>query len=105
MNRFQFQTVPNIIAGLGTIQELFKILINGRYRRLLLVTDPGMLKQQSHLPVLDVIEYAGLEYVIYSGVQADAPDTAVLEAGTFAMQDKIDVVLCFGGVCSLRLTK
>lgn len=26
MNRFQFQTVPNIIAGLGTIQELFKIL-------------------------------------------------------------------------------
>ena len=26
MNRFQFQTVPNVIAGLGTIQELFKIL-------------------------------------------------------------------------------
>lgn len=38
MNRFQFQTVPNIIAGLGTIQELFKILKNGRYQRLLLVT-------------------------------------------------------------------
>ncbi len=56
MNRFQFQTVPNIIAGLGTIQELFKILKNGRYQRLLLVTDPGMLKQQLHLPILDIIE-------------------------------------------------
>ena len=42
MNRFQFQTVPNIIAGLGTIQELSSILKQGRYQRVLLVTDPGM---------------------------------------------------------------
>ena len=48
MNRFQFQTVPNIIAGLGTIQELSSILKQGRYQRVLLVTDPGMLQHQLH---------------------------------------------------------
>lgn len=105
MNRFQFQTVPNIIAGLGTIQELFKILKNGRYRRLLLVTDPGMLKEQLHLPILDIIESAGLEYVIYSDVQADPPDTVVLEAVAFAKQENIDVVLGFGGGSSMDVGK
>ena len=105
MNRFQFQTVPNIIAGLGTIQELFKILKNGRYQRLLLVTDPGMLKQQLHLPILDIIESAGLEYVIYSDVQADPPDTVVLEAAAFAKQENIDVVLGFGGGSSMDVAK
>ena len=105
MNRFQFQTVPNIIAGLGTIQELFKILKNGRYQRLLLVTDPGMLKQQLHLPILDIIESAGLDYVIYSDVQADPPDTMVLEAVAFAKQENIDVVLGFGGGSSMDVAK
>ena len=105
MNRFQFQTVPNIIAGLGTIQELFKILKNGRYRRLLLVTDPGMLKEQLHLPILDIIESAGLEYVIYSDVQADPPDTVVLEAVAFAKQENINVVLGFGGGSSMDVAK
>ena len=105
MNRFQFQTVPNIIAGLGTIQELFKILKNGRYRRLLLVTDPGMLKEHLHLPSLDIIESAGLEYVIYSDVQADPPDTVVLEAVAFAKQENIDVVLGFGGGSSMDVAK
>nr|WP_278357674.1 iron-containing alcohol dehydrogenase [Acinetobacter lwoffii] len=105
MNRFQFQTVPNIIAGLGTIQELFKILKNGRYQRLLLVTDSGMLKQQLHLPLLDIIESAGLEYVIYSDVQADPPDTVVLEAAAFAKQENIDVVLGFGGGSSMDVAK
>ncbi|MFZ0022929.1 iron-containing alcohol dehydrogenase [Acinetobacter sp.] len=105
MNRFQFQTVPNIIAGLGTIQELFKILKNGRYQRLLLVTDPGMLKQQLHQPILDILESAGLDYVIYSDVQADPPDTVVLEAAAFAKQENIDVVLGFGGGSSMDVAK
>ena len=105
MNRFQFQTVPSIIAGLCTIQELFKILKNGRYRRLLLVTDPGMLKQQLHLPILDIIESAGLDYVIYSDVQADPPDTVVLEAAAFAKQENIDVILGFGGGSSMDVAK
>src|SRR5690606_39419892 len=61
MDRFQFQTVPNIIAGLGAIQELSQILKKGRYERLLLVTDPGMFQHKLHLPILDIVEDAGLD--------------------------------------------
>ncbi|TQR64713.1 iron-containing alcohol dehydrogenase, partial [Acinetobacter sp. RF14B] len=79
MDRFQFQTVPNIIAGLGAIQELSQILKKGRYERLLLVTDPGMFQHKLHLPILDIVEDAGLNYAIYAQVQADPADTLILE--------------------------
>jgi alcohol dehydrogenase len=35
MNPFQFQTVPNIIAGLGSIQELKNVLLKNYHKALL----------------------------------------------------------------------
>lgn len=105
MNRFQFQTVPNIIAGLGTIQELSSILKQGRYQRVLLVTDPGMLQHQLHMPILEIIEDAGLDYAIYSDVQADPPEHVVLEAADFTKQENVDIVIGFGGGSSMDVAK
>lgn len=105
MNRFQFQTVSNIIAGLGTIQELSSILKQGRHQRVLLVTDPGMLQHQLHLPILEIIEDAGLDYAIYSDVQADPPEHVVLEAADFAKQENVDIVIGFGGGSSMDVAK
>lgn len=105
MNRFQFQTVPNIISGLGTIQELSSILKQGRYQRVLLVTDPGMLQHQLHLPILEIIEDAELDYAIYSDIQADPPEHVVLEAADFAKQENVDIVIGFGGGSSMDVAK
>lgn len=54
MNSFQFQTVPNIIAGLGSIQELKNVLTQKDYHKALLVTDAGMIQHQLHLPILKI---------------------------------------------------
>ncbi len=43
--------------------------------------------------------------MIYSDVQADPPDTVVLEAAAFAKQENIDVVLGFGGGSSMDVAK
>ncbi len=50
MSHFQFQTVPNIISGLGSIQELQNVLSSKSYRKLLLVTDAGMVKTNYTVP-------------------------------------------------------
>ena len=50
MSHFQFQTVPNIISGLGSIQELQNVLSSKAYRKLLLVTDAGMIKINYTVP-------------------------------------------------------
>ena len=56
MSQFQFQTVGNIISGLGSIQELTKILQQHQFKKVLLVTDRGMVQHQIHLPILDILE-------------------------------------------------
>ena len=53
MQHFQFQTVGNIISGLGSISELKTVLTEKNYKRLLLVTDAGILQQQLHQTILD----------------------------------------------------
>src|SRR5690606_36174250 len=105
MQSFQFQTVPNIIAGLGSIRELHQILQKGKYVRVLLVTDQGMIKQKLHQEILDIITDAGLDYTIYADVQADPPEHIVDNAVSFASQEQVDIVIGFGGGSSLDVAK
>lgn len=105
MSHFQFQTVSNIISGLGSIYELKQLLQQQSFKKLLLVTDAGMIKQQLHLPIIEILEMIRLDYVIYSSVQADPPEHIVLEAVQFAKNEKVDIVLGFGGGSSLDVAK
>lgn len=104
MNQFQFQTVPNIIAGLGSIQELRTILSQHDYQRfwsLML----AWFSTRLHLPILDILDQIGLETIIYSDIQADPPEHIVLEAVDFATQEQIDVIIGFGGGSSMDVAK
>ena len=105
MNQFQFQTVPNIISGLGSIQQLRGILTARPYQHLLLVTDAGMLKHQLHLPILEILEDLSLTYSIYSEVEADPSEQIVLNAVDYAKEQKVDIVLGFGGGALWMLQK
>jgi alcohol dehydrogenase len=105
MSHFQFQTVSNIISGLGSIYELKQLLQQQPYKKLLLVTDAGMIHQQLHLPIIEILETIQLDYVIYSSVQADPPEHIVLDAVQFAKNEKVDIVLGFGGGSSLDVAK
>lgn len=105
MSHFQFQTVPNIISGLGSIQELQNILSLKNYRKLLLVTDAGMVKNQLHRPILQILDSLNIEYVIYADVQADPPEQVVLDAANYAKQQNVDVIIGFGGGSSLDVAK
>ena len=105
MNQFQFQTVPNIISGLGSIQQLRGILTARPYQHLLLVTDAGMIKHQLHLPILEILEDLSLTYNIYSEVEADPSEQIVLNAANYAKQQKVDIVLGFGGGSSMDVAK
>lgn len=105
MSHFQFQTVPNIISGLGSIQELQNVLASKTYRKLLLVTDAGMIKNQLHRPILQILDTLKIEHVIYADVQADPPEQVVLDAANYAKQQNVDVIVGFGGGSSLDVAK
>ncbi|ENX41158.1 iron-containing alcohol dehydrogenase [Acinetobacter sp. NIPH 2100] len=105
MNPFQFQTVPNIISGLGSIQELKSVLTQQNYHKALIVTDAGMIQHQLHQPILKILEQINLNSIIYSDIQVDPPEHIVLEAVDFAKQENIDVIIGFGGGSSMDVAK
>ena len=105
MSHFQFQTVANIISGLGSIQELSNILKQKNYKKALIVTDAGMVQHDLHLPLLDILKQDQLDYEIYSDVQADPPEHIVLAAVEFAKKNQVDIVIGFGGGSSMDVAK
>lgn len=105
MRHFQFQTVANIISGLGSIQELHNILKIKNYKKLLLVTDAGMIQHHLHRPILEILEQLSLDYVIYSEVQADPAEDIILDAVSYAKREQVDVVIGFGGGSSMDVAK
>lgn len=105
MSQFQFQTVANIISGLGSIQELKTILKDRQFEKVLLVTDAGMIQQQLHQPIIELLELSRTAYVIFSDVQADPPEQVILSAVEFAKYHQVDAVLGFGGGSSLDVAK
>ncbi|WP_174492513.1 iron-containing alcohol dehydrogenase [Acinetobacter sp. Marseille-Q1623] len=105
MHHFQFQTVANIMSGLGSIQELHNILKIRNYKKLLLVTDAGMIQHHLHRPILEILEQLSLDYVIYSEVQADPAEDIILDAVSYAKLEQVDVVIGFGGGSSMDVAK
>ena len=105
MNQFQFQTTANIISGIGSIQQLATLIKDAQYKKILLVTDPGMLQHQLHVPILDIFQDVSVEYAIYADVQADPPEHIMLEAVAFAKQHQVDAIIGFGGGSSLDVAK
>lgn len=105
MHSFQFQTVTNIISGIGTIQQLANELNHPQFKKVLVVTDQGILDQQIHQPLLNILSAIPLEYVVYADVQADPPEQLILNAINFAKQQQVDAVIGFGGGSSLDVAK
>lgn len=105
MSSFQFQTVGNIISGLRSIQQLRNILEKNQYKKILLVTDAGMIQNQLHMTLLKIFEETHTPFVIFSDVQADPPEHVVLNAVEYAKTMGIDAVLGFGGGSSLDVAK
>ncbi|WP_151833668.1 iron-containing alcohol dehydrogenase [Acinetobacter ursingii] len=105
MSQFQFQTAARIISGLGSIQELKQIILENHYRKLLIITDAGMVQHPLHLPIIDILERLNITYSIYSNIQADPPEHIVLDAAEFAKKEKVDAILGFGGGSSMDVAK
>lgn len=106
MNGFEFQTVPLIINEPGASTRLGDIL-KDRFstRRLLVVTDPGIVGAGLLETPLAALEKAGVAVRVYDRIVADPPEAIILEAVQAARDHDADSVLGFGGGSSLDAAK
>jgi alcohol dehydrogenase class IV len=105
VNPFVFNTSPSIRFGPGVIDTLGEIAKERLGERILLVTDPGMIATGIVDRAVKALEGAGLAVTLFTKVEADPPETVVLEAAQVAKDGNATGVVAIGGGSSLDVAK
>lgn len=107
MTAFVFNTVAAIVSEPNVTHRLGELLAERfpAVRRPLIVTDAGFLRTGLlDLPKLS-LEQQDMHAAVFSGVRADPPEAAVLEAVDAARRHEADLVIGFGGGSSMDVAK
>lgn len=105
MTSFTFNTTKSVICEPGAIKRLGQIVKEQMGRKVLLVTDSGLIKAG----LLDVatksLNEAGVQFKLFDGVIADPPVSVVEAALAKARQAGVEGVVGFGGGSSMDVAK
>jgi alcohol dehydrogenase class IV len=106
INGFEFRTVPAIQVEWSGAQRLGQRLAE-RFaaRRLLLVTDAGLVKAGLIRPITADLEAAGFTVTVFDAVVADPPEAVLLDAVAQVRSEACDIVAGLGGGSSLDVAK
>jgi len=105
MTPFTFNTTASIRFGMGLVNELGRIAATALGRRILLVTDHGMVASGLVEKAEIALTNAGLEVMRYSDVVADPPEQVVLKGKEAALAFQATGIVGFGGGSSLDVAK
>lgn len=105
MNPFTFNTSPSIRFGAGSLAELGELARGRMGGRIVLVTDPGMIRTGIVERALASLRAAGVEATVFSKVEADPPEAVILQAVEEARAADAGGVVGLGGGSSLDTAK
>lgn len=105
MSGFTFNTTKSIICEPGALQRLGELSKLNIGTKVLLVTDPGLIKLGLIKDATDSLDKAGVKYEIFSDVIADPPAHIVEQACTIARDAQIEGVIGLGGGSSMDVAK
>jgi alcohol dehydrogenase class IV len=103
--RLLFNTTRSIIIERGAAARLAEQVESMGHRSVLLVTDAGVLATGLLAAVEAGFAQRGIALQVFSKVQADPPESVILEAVQAARQCTADCVIGFGGGSSLDAAK
>jgi len=105
LSRLLPDKIPLTFVGPGASLELCESIAHGHARRVLIVTDAGLVAAGIVGRITEALDSAGLDHVVYSGVEPD-PTFLQVEAGLEAFdREGCDVVLAVGGGSSMDASK
>lgn len=105
MQSFDYQLTTRLVFGPGRITQLGELAKEFAARRVLVVSDPGIIKAGHTQHGVDALQSAGLEVLVDDNV-GENPTTAHVEAGTkVAREFKPDLIVGLGGGSSMDCAK
>ncbi|MFT2089564.1 iron-containing alcohol dehydrogenase [Paraglaciecola sp. 2405UD69-4] len=102
---FTFNTTKSIVNEPNSSSELAHYCHTLNITKVLLVTDPGIVKLDLHQKMLASLQASSISYELFSEVEVDPPIAVIEHALSFAKQHKIDGVVGLGGGSSLDTAK
>ena len=105
MSDFLFSTVSDVLSGPGSSAQLGDMAAGMGIRRVLIVTDPGIIKFGLLDAAVKNLEANNIALNIYADVVADPPESVVLDAVRAAQEFGCDGVIGFGGGSSMDVAK
>ena len=105
MNPFTFNTSKSIQFGPGALARLGELVQVQMGTRIMLVTDPGMVKTGIVDRALAILKAAAIEVTVFADVEADPPEHVVLGAAEAAREAGVAGIVGLGGGSSLDVAK
>ena len=90
-------SMPKTIEGAGSIRQLPALIKEKGFTKVLIVTDGVLMKIGLLDSLLEAMAEAGVEYVIYDGVQPNPTDINVAEGVKLFRENGCQAFIAFGG--------
>jgi len=105
MHTFSYSSCQHIICEAGAATRLGETCKRQGFGSVLIVTDPSIAQLGLHQPVLDSLAKADVKGLLFSDVQADPPESVVMDAVNVAKNAQVDAIIGFGGGSSMDVAK
>jgi len=105
MHSFNFNTPSSIIFGTGKLDTLGQAALSLKTRRVLLVSDQGMMATGIIDRATKLLVDAGIEVALFADVLADPPEHIIFSAVDRAVGHGADCIIGLGGGSSLDVAK
>lgn len=102
---FNFSLATRIRFGLYSIQHLGNELLQLGVKKILIVSDPGVVRAGLVQYAIDSIKAAGIAYTIYQEVASNPSDENAELAGQLARQQGCEAIVAIGGGSAMDAAK
>jgi alcohol dehydrogenase class IV len=100
-----FRTTKRILFGLGAVEKIGAEAQLLKAKKVLIITDPGVIQAGLHESVEKSLQSVSLPFVIFDGVEPDPRIEVVEKSVEKAKKEGIDLIIGFGGGSSLDIAK
>ncbi|WP_430473194.1 iron-containing alcohol dehydrogenase [Thalassospira lucentensis] len=105
MSDFTFETTPRVICEFDGALKLGTLCAELGAKRAVLITDPGLEKVGLIDAPFEALKQAGIETLLWTRVEADPPESTILDAVKGASDFKADIIIGLGGGSSMDTAK
>lgn len=95
--KFDFTFPTTIMFGRGRINEIGAIIASRKIKKVMMVTDKGLIKAGLIDPIRRILESEKIDVILFDEVEPNPRDTTVQRAAERARQGNVEALVAVGG--------